>query len=383
MLPRKIFKGIKLFDGRIYSPGSRIEIEKEESLSQIKFTVHKFNNRPKPENRNRTAIFSCFSEFGSEIVGCLYCIPKLMSDKYLGYYSIAMGWHGRAFLYKHLVDEYWEIDPNCQYLRDYCRAFHHESRNLRQAEKAAKKHGITVSANEQSRVALMDIFPNIHEVKHYAAYPRIVNPQKMVEIASYLSKPKMVGITARNRRCYGRNLDIGFYEKLIYQLESMGYNPIWLGEKATSHPCPCPHIPNFMDSEHASDLEKTLLLVSKLEFTVQFYTASSRLAALVGTPYILVESPDQIYLNGQEGIRLNLCTKGEKKIVIAHYKDIHENNQFGFDLIHQAVKEIEEKNFKEIVGCGKEFGEFIHESNINRIGGSKSIVETVYNGKAL
>lgn len=371
MLPRKTFKGIKLFEGRVYSPGSRVEIEKEEILSKIKFTVHKFNNRPKPENRNRTIIFSCFSEFGSEIVGCLYCIPKIMSEKYLGYYSIAIGWHGRAFLYKHLVDEFWEIDSSCQYLRDYCRAFHHESRNLRRVEKIAKKYGLISHANEQSRVAILDIFPHVQRVKPTAAFPRIQNPQKMKEIAHFLNKPKMVGITARNRRCYGRNLDIGFYEKLIYQLESMGYNPIWLGEKATSHPCPCPHIPNFMDSEHASDLEKTLLLVSQLEFTVQFYTASSRLAALVGTPYIIVESPDQIWGNGQEGIRLNLCTKGEKKLVIAHFKSLYEDQSVALNLIERAVKEIELKNYKDIIGDVEDIKaiEFMKQQSIDRIGG--------------
>jgi hypothetical protein len=372
MLPRKLFKGIKLFDGRIYSPGSRVEIEKEEILSSIKFKVHKFNNRPKPENRNRTAIFSCFSEFGSEIVGCLYCIPKLMSDKYLGYYSIAMGWQGRAFLYQHLVDEFWEIEQDCQYLRDYCRAFHHESRNLRRAEKVAKKHhGLMVHANEQSRMAIVDVFPHIQTVKPFAAFPRIQNPQKMMEIAHYLSKPNMVGITARNRRCYGRNLDIGFYEKLIHQLESMGYNPIWLGEKATSHPCPCPHIPNFMESEHAKDLEKTLLLVSQLKFTVQFYTASSRLAALVGTPYIIVESPDQIWGQGQEGIRLNLCTKGDKKLVISHFKSLYEDQPGALKLVERAVREMETGNYKDIIGDVEDIKaiEFMKQQSIDRIGG--------------
>jgi hypothetical protein len=372
MLPRKTFKGMKLFPGHIYSPGSRVEIEKEARLPQIKFKVHKFNNRPRPETRNRTAIFSCFSEFGSEIVGCLYCIPKLMQEKYLGYYSVALGWQGRAFLYKHLVDEFWEIEPDCQYLRDYCRAFHHDSRNLRRVEKAChRSHGILVSANEQSRVAVKEIFPFVQKAKPNAAFPRIENPKKLTEIAHFLHKPNMVGITARNRRCYGRNLDITFYEKLIYELEGMGYNPIWLGEKATTHPCPCPHIPDFSTSEHALDLEKTLLLVSQLKFTIQFYTASSRLAALVGTPYIIVESPDQIWGVGQEGIRLNLCTKGEKKLVIAHFKSLYENQPKALELVAQAVGEIGAGNYNDIIGNVEDVKaiEFMKQQSIVRIGG--------------
>jgi hypothetical protein len=376
MTPRKTFKGIKLFDGVIYSPGSRIEIDKEVVLSNIKFKVYKFNNRPKPERANRTVIFSCFSEFGSEIVGCLYCIPKLMQSKYLGYYSIAIGWYGREFLYRHLVDEYWEIDESCQWLRDYCRAFHHTSRNLRLVEKAVKKYGIVAGAGDQSCVFLQDIMPKIKEVKPYAVYPKVFNPEKLKQIAHFLSKPRMVGVVARNRRCYGRNLDISFYKKLIDNLEKMGYNPVWLGEKATTHECPYPHILNFRDSEHASDLEKTLLLVSNLEFTVQLYTASSRLAGLVGTPYIIVESPEQICSigvspGGQEGMRLNLCTKGNKKLIIAHFKSLDSNHQSGLDLIERAIMEMNQNNYNDIVGdvIDFDFIERLKMQNLVKIGG--------------
>jgi hypothetical protein len=294
-----------------------------------------------------------------------------MQSKYLGYYSIAMGWYGRDFLYRHLVDEYWEIDESCQWLRDYCRAFHHTSRNLRFVEKAVKKYGVVAGAGDQSYVFLQDIMPKIKEVKPYASYPKISNPEKLKQISHFLNKPRMVGITARNRRCYGRNLDVSFYKKLIFNLERMGYNPVWLGEKTTTHECPCSHIPNFRDSEHASDLEKTLLLVSNLEFTVQLYTASSRLAGLVGVPYILIESPDQIYLNGQEGIRLNLCTKGKKKLIIAHFKSLESNHQSGLDLIERAVEEIRDNNYNDIIGdvVDVEFIENIKMQNLARIGG--------------
>jgi hypothetical protein len=343
----------KPLKGSIYTPGSAAVTDKERLLFKIKFKVHKFNNRPKPTTANRTAIFSCFSEFGSEIVGCLYCIPKLLSERYLGYYSIAMGWHGRAFLYKHLVDEFWEIDEDCQYLRDYCRAFHHESRNLQRLEKKVQAHGLLVHANALSKVALKDVFPKISEVKPYAAFPKLKNPEKLGQLSEYLQKSNLVGITARNRRCYGRNLDVDFYLRLIAMLESMGYNPVWMGEKATSHVCPCPHILDFMGSEHANDLEKTLLLVSKMDFTIQYYTASSRLAALAGTPYIIVESPDQIYGNGQEGMRLNLCSKGDKKMVLAHYKNISENHDHGLALTERAILDIQLGDYTTIIEDGE------------------------------
>jgi hypothetical protein len=126
-----------------------------------------------------------------------------------------------------------------------------------------------------------------------------------------------------------------------------------------------------MESEHAQDLEKTLLLVSQLKFTVQFYTASSRLAALVGTPYIIVESPDQIWGQGQEGIRLNLCTKGEKKLVIAHFKSLHEDHPGALKLVEKAVREMEVGNYKDIIGDVEDIQaiEFMKQQSIDRIGG--------------
>lgn len=357
MLPRKVFKGMKLFDGCIYNPGSRIEIDKEPLLSEVSFKIHKFNNRPKPTITNRIAIFSCFAEFGSEIVGCLYCLPKLLQNRYLGYYSIAVGWTGRAFLYQHIVDEFWELNENYQWLRDYCRAFHHESRNLRLIEKCVRKHGLLVHANEMSLVALKDVFPHVDQVRKYAAFPIIKNVDKIDEISEFVKYPNLVGITARNRRCYGRNLDISFYKKLICKLKNMGYVPIWMGEKSTTHDCPFDDMLNFRDSKHSNDLEKTLLLTSKLDFTIQCYTASSRLAGLVGTPYIIVESPDQLgglrdgmWGQGQEGLRLRLCTKGNKmKVIHAHYKDIDSNHDHGLNLINQAILEIKENNYNDIV----------------------------------
>jgi hypothetical protein len=41
--------------------------------------------------------------------------------------------------------------------------------------------------------------------------------------------------------------------------------------------------------------------MTNLQFTIQFWTASTRLASMMGVPWILFESPDQIAGNGQEG----------------------------------------------------------------------------------
>jgi hypothetical protein len=130
----------------------------------------------------------------------------------------------------------------------------------------------------------------------------------------------------------------------------MGYDPIWIGEQETTYPCPYSHITNFRDAPEANDLEKTLALVSRLQFTIQFWTASTRLAGLMGTPFIIFESPDQIYGMGHEGMRLHLCTRGKKKLVISHFYNVYNDNEGGLKLVDRAISEMRSNNWDDIVG---------------------------------
>lgn len=366
---------MKLFKSKEYTAGDRQEIC-EERIEEIKFTIHKFTNKPK----SNVTIFPCFSEFGSEIVASVYCIPKLMRTKYKDNYTIVMGWKGRAYLYKHLVDEFWEINEEHMWLRDWCRAFHHDSKNLRQAEKQAKQYGNVVNVNEFGYItsypkitecfcksavlpwngyqvctkcgkAWLDvgIFNDITKAKNQAVWTPQPSQDKLDYVSKYL-KPNSVGISARARKCYGRNLPSIFYERLIYLLEDLGYNPIWIGEKITTLPCPIPRITDFSRTEDANDLEKTLALVSQLKFTVQFWTASTRLAGLMGTPFLLIESPDQIWGNGQEGMRLSICTKGNKKIVACHYRSFLDNQNEGLKIVEKAIKQMANNDYSDVIG---------------------------------
>ncbi len=158
-----------------------------------------------------------------------------------------------------------------------------------------------------------------------------------------------VGIFARNRQCYGRNLPSEFYKELIILLEDMGYTPIWLGEKASTLECPVDHIVDFSRMEESRDLELTLAIVSLCEFTTQFWTASTRLAAMIGVPYLLFESPDQLWGAGQEGKRLSLVTMGKKKIVATHYLNVLNNQRDGIDLVKRAIVEMQENNYNDII----------------------------------
>ncbi len=330
------------FQERIYNTGDHTLISKEPVLTNIKFKIYKFNNRPRPKNPDNTIFLTMWNEFGSETVGIVYCIPKLLQTKYQGKYSIALGWAGREYLYRHLVDEFWEITDEYQFLREYCRAFHHSSRNLKKLDKKLDGHVVPIS--ELGNIAVLDLFSNVKAAKKTAVWV----PTPKIDVSKYI-KPNSVAICARKRMTYGRNLQPEFYKNLIYLLESKGYNPIWLGEKVSTMPCPVDHILDFSRMEESKDLETTLAIVAKLKFTIQFYTASTRLAGLVGTPFIIFESPTSLS-GGQEGFRLELCSKGDYKIVISHFWSLFNDNKAGLDLVKRSITEIENNNFDTIVG---------------------------------
>lgn len=356
----------------------------EKRLGQIRFSVHKFNNRPKPKKTDRIKVVSCFSEFGCEVLGCLYCIPRLLR-RYPGQYVIAMGWYGREYLYRHLVDEFWEIDEEFMWLRDYTRAFHNTSANLKKIEEAATKYGEVIPAAALgkyavanycrtcgkfwhewkkktvdcpacgSTVLIRSVFTDIATYKPQARW--IPRPRKeLLDWAKGLLKPKTVGVFARGRKTYGRNLPPEFYVKLISLLESKGYNVIWLGEKQSTQPCPVEHVLDFSRMDESRDLEKTLAIVSNLEFTVQFWTASTRLAGMMGVPFLLFESPEQIYVSysgimgAQEGKRLELCSLGPKKVVLSHYHNVLERQDEALSLVDRAVEEMKANNWDDLMG---------------------------------
>jgi predicted RNA-binding Zn-ribbon protein involved in translation (DUF1610 family) len=361
----------------------------EEQLNEVSFTVYKFNNRPKPTKKDRIRIISCFSEFGCETLGCMYCLPRVMRQ-HPGQYMIAMGWYGREYLYRHLVDEFWEIDEKFMWLRDYTRAFHNLSSNLKKIEEAATLHGTVIPAaglgkyavsnmcrtcgkfwyewrkmteacpSCKSTVLVRSIFTDItNQKKKLCPIPKPKG--QVMEWAKNLVGDNCVGIFARGRKTYGRNLPPAFYVKLINLLQGMGYKVIWLGEKQSTLPCPVDGVVDFSRCEESRDLEKTLAIICHLKFTIQFWTASTRLSGMMGTPYIIFESPEQIYSSysgiyaAQEGKRLELTSFGPKKVVVSHYKSVLERQDEGLNLVKQAIEEMNVGNWNDLIGLVEDY----------------------------
>lgn len=357
------------------------EDQTKDSPDCISFNPIKFNKRSRP-SKEKTLVIGCFSEFGCETIGCLYCIPMILK-RYPGRYVIAMGWYGREYLYRHLVDEFWELNEEYMFLRDKTYAFHYDSPILQKIERAAAKYGQLIPSsalgsfaignycrtcgkfwNEwrhktefcpvcKSTVIANSLFADPKKHKEKATKLPYPSTSKL-EWAKTLIKPNTIGITARGRKTYNRNLEPNFYLKLINLLEKLGYNIVWLGEKQNCQPCPKEGILDFSQQPEARDLENTLAIVSQCDFTIQFFTASSRLAGMIGTPYILFESPEQIYSTGyfpgQEGRRLEMSTFGDHKLVICQYEKVRDNHADTLALVGQAITELKAGNNEDIIG---------------------------------
>jgi predicted Zn-ribbon and HTH transcriptional regulator len=368
---------MKLVRSHRFNPGDGKPVSHEERVGEVKFHIHKFNNRRRPADKKRILIITCFSEFGCESIALMYLIPKVI-QRYSGAYIICAGWFGREYLYRHLADEYWELDEEFQWLREYSMAFKHTSRNLDKIEKGLEQHGQVFKgalmgyyclgntcrrcgyffSSEQhddcpkcmSEDVDRGLLADIPHWRRFAVQVPRPSLKMQAEAKKYL-KPNPVGIFARGRVCYGRNLRPEFYVKLIDRLEQQGYNLIWLGEKQSVLPCPVDHITDFSRLPESRNLELTLAIVSQLEFTVQFWTASTRFASMMGVPWILFESPDQIAGQGQEGKRIALTTDhNKKKLVIAQYLNVMEDEGKALDLVEQAVREMKADNWEDIIG---------------------------------
>jgi predicted Zn-ribbon and HTH transcriptional regulator len=389
----KIIKAKKLICG------SKEEDKLEERIENVQFNVIKYNNRPKPNDIRNIVIISCFAEFGCETLAVMYCVPQIVHE-HLGKYKIIMGWHGREYFYRHLADEFWELKEEHQHLREYCRAFHHASLNLAKIEERAKEYGVVIPSETMGYLALtyqcrkckslwgfkeennkecpkcksseirIPLFNNISYWKDRAVHLPNPSEEKMREAAKHLPE-NPVGIFARGRKCYGRNLQPEFYVKLIKLLENKGYNPVWLGEKATTQVCPVDYIWDQSRDDKSKDLELTLAIIKQLKFTVQFWTASTRLAGMMGTPYLLFESPDQIWGRGQEGYRRNLCDFGHRKLAINHFLNVYENNDAGLRVVERCIEEMEAGNWEDVVGLVESVDvvRALKNDNEQRIGG--------------
>jgi hypothetical protein len=92
---------------------------------------------------------------------------------------------------------------------------------------------------------------------------------------------------------------------------------------------------------------------------------------MMRTPYLLFESPDQIWGNGQEGYRRNLCDFGPRKLAINHFLNVYEDNETGLEIVDRCLDEMAVDNWEDVVGLveSKDAVEAMRSGNKDRIGG--------------
>lgn len=342
-----------IFFNRAYTPGDLSLVEKEKKLKKITFKKIKF----KETNYDQSIIISVFSEFGCETVAIHYLVPEIV-NKNPNKKIIVVGWQGRSFLYSHLVHEFWEISPEFMFLKDHAKAFHNDSKNIKWVENELKQYGKLITSMELGNMALgvtcndcksyfgadrkcfactqcqstnlqHSIFSDPLSGKdNYIQVP--IPDLKIIKKARKIVRKNSVALFVRGRKTYGRNLSPEQYQQIVDDLIDAGYNVIWLGEKYTTFDLKKDYKNKFYNLCNHSDfdnIEFVLAVLQLCKFSLQFWTASTRLSAMINLPYILVESPDQVFGRGQEGQRLILTTRDEskKKIIFCNHTNVLEN----------------------------------------------------------
>lgn len=338
-------------------------------IKEFLFTKHIINKN----SSNKTLIITNFSEFGVETLACLYSIP-LIKDIYFDHKLIIVGWSGREYLYRHLADEFWELDKKFYELKDYSNAFVNSSKNIKNLEKELSKIGTVINTGFLgnffvaktckkclniwkedilvcSRCGSKKISLPILETLDKSLLKEIPIPPIDNEIKNIIPK-NSVAIFARNRKTYGRNLPKEFYLNLNKLLEKNRLTPVYLGENSTT--LNMDGCVDFTKTKNVDKMEFTLNVLSNVRFSIQFWTASTRLSSITKTPFLLIESPDQVAYVAQELQRIALTTDfNKKKIVISHYLDFLENQEEGLNLVQKAIDEMNNNNWSHIIGMVK------------------------------
>jgi len=351
--------------------------EEEKILNQVKFNKIVFS----PACDKPVVFLSCLVEFGCESLLPHFFMPSFFSG-YQNHRRIAIGWPGRSLFYRSFFDEYWEIDPKCTNLRAYTKAFNGMSKNIKNIENALKNYGNVFGSAHlnnffcegacvdckkrflsmlkvpkcpkcQSEKIINSVIADTNLHKHrYVPIP--FNFEHMQDwLGNVVKTDRAVGIFARNRKTYGRNLPKEFYKAFCKKLEKHNYEILWLGEKASTLKCISGKYFDFTKSEYADDIERCFALVSRCKATFQAWTASTRFSQALNVPYCLVESFDQLFGNGQEGKRINLLTRelSNKKIILSNYSNVIRDHRYFADFcVEHFLNFLENNNSDDVVG---------------------------------
>ena len=346
------------------------ESQRKIYFNELCFTKHIFNEET---DFKKKLFYLSFGEFGCETLLPTFLMPRV-NNNFPEYRKVVVGWSNREYFYRDLCDEYWELDPQYMSLKNNSHAFENTSVELASLYKRLTPLGIVVDGTKIGKLCVKarckkcsfefeadrgdiycmkcysesierSLFQGAKIYKKYAVPLPSINKQ-LIDFANNYIPDNTVALFARNRKTYGRNLSTDHYDKIIDMLISQGHNVVLLGEAVSSHNLNNKKIINFMNHELAGNLEAAFAIVDRCVFSLQFFTASTRISSFLSKPFVLFESASQIYGKGQEGIRLSLTTKNynNKKLVLANFIDVLENTDESLVLAEQAIHELTEEN---------------------------------------
>ena len=337
--------------------------ENKELFNELVFNKHIFKEETQLSEK---LFYFSFGEFGCESIIPTFLIPRI-NNNFKEYRKIVVGWQGREYFYRDVCDEFWEIDNEFMSLKNRSHAFENHSTEIASLEKRLSNLGIVINGNKMGNLCLTcrcaacshefprdrgDVYcPKCNSVKIIKSliqgckdyknnvYPLPQINQKYIDFADELIPEKSVALFARNRKTYGRNLPKDFYNDVINLLTDFGYKVVLLGEVSSSYNIDNDKIINLMNHEYVGNLEAAFAVVKKCDFSLQFYTASTRISSLLNKPFVLVESPEQMFGRGQEGFRLSLMTKkySDKKLVVSNFVDVVDNFSEFLTMLKDAV----------------------------------------------
>ena len=92
---------------------------------------------------------------------------------------------------------------------------------------------------------------------------------------------------------------------------------------------------------------------------------------MMGVPYLLVESPEQIWGEGEEGIRRNLCDFGPRTLSVTHYFIVYRDNEGGLRTVKNCLDEMLAGNYDDHIGMVEDRDVVLRmrADNKSRVGG--------------
>jgi len=110
------------------------------SFQDLTFNKHVFKEETDLQNK---IFYLSFGEFGCETMIPTFLMPRI-NNNFPEYRKIVVGWRDREYFYRHICDEYWELDSQYMSLKDHSYAFENNSPEIVKLSKRLSNIGVII-----------------------------------------------------------------------------------------------------------------------------------------------------------------------------------------------------------------------------------------------